>query len=103
MKFDPFALDDRLMLVHCYDANIVQSFQLNHHHHHHHHKIVQIQVSNFLFLFNIVQLSVVFSEIPSCCSVSKPKDYEYIPYESKVSSSKNDYVSIILLFFAMKY
>ncbi|CAF1280984.1 unnamed protein product, partial [Rotaria magnacalcarata] len=34
------------------------------------------------------------SKISACCSVSKPKDYEYISYESKVASSKNDYVDL---------
>ncbi|CAF1507655.1 unnamed protein product [Rotaria sp. Silwood1] len=34
------------------------------------------------------------SKISSCCSVSKPKDYEYISYEIKQSSTKKDYVDL---------
>ncbi|CAF0957067.1 unnamed protein product [Rotaria sordida] len=34
------------------------------------------------------------TKISSCCSVSKPKDYEYISYELKQSSTNNDYVDL---------
>ncbi|UJR20588.1 hypothetical protein I4U23_023713 [Adineta vaga] len=30
----------------------------------------------------------------SCCSIKKPNDYEYIPYELKQTSSKNDYIDL---------
>ncbi|CAF1338214.1 unnamed protein product [Adineta ricciae] len=45
------------------------------------------------------QSSTIKSKISSsCCSVTKPQDYEYIPYQSKPSSSAsslhNDYVDL---------
>ncbi|CAF0882324.1 unnamed protein product [Adineta ricciae] len=34
------------------------------------------------------------SKIMSCCSIRQPDDYEYIPYEFKQTSSKNDYIDL---------
>ena len=59
-------------------------------------KLLRNQVSYFSFI-SIEKSSnvffICFLEISSCCSVSKPKDYEYISYELKQSSKKDDYVS----------
>jgi hypothetical protein len=55
---------------------------------------------SFLFLVRSkIFKSFLSLEIPSCCSVTKTKDYEYIPYQSKQSSTtKNDYVSFSSIF-----
>ncbi|CAF1192772.1 unnamed protein product [Adineta steineri] len=41
------------------------------------------------------KLSSSKSKISSCCSVSKPKDYEFISYQPKQSSTRNnDYIDL---------
>jgi hypothetical protein len=40
----------------------------------------------------------LFIEVISCCSVKKPDDYEYIPYQQKQTSTTNDYVSVLCTF-----
>jgi hypothetical protein len=71
----------------------------DHHHHPKTNNLLQNQV-NFSFILLWRNFNSFLSlEISTCCSVTKPKDYEYIPYQPKESSTKNDYVSFSSIFF----
>ena len=58
-----------------------------------HHQIKYVILYPISLSYLIAFLSLEISS--SCCSVTKPQDYEYIPYQPKPSSSSlhNDYVS----------
>ncbi len=62
--------------------------------HYLHHKIDNLLLNQVSLPFLVAfKYHHVYLEISTCCSVTKPIDYEYIPYQPKQSSTTNDYVS----------